>query len=240
MSGASFVPASLVHRTKEAFGCDFTIVFGQTELHGVITQTHLDDSPEDQSETIGRPLPHVEVSIVDPDTGETMPIGEQGEVCARGYQTMLAYYEMPDETAATLKDDGWLHMGDLGTMDERGFLKITGRLKDMIIRGGENIFPREIEDLLVKHPAVSEAVVVGLPHDKWGEEVGAVLRCNDPAQPPTPAELRTYCRESLAHYKAPAAWYFVNSFPMTATGKVQKFELLRLIDEGELVPTPVE
>jgi fatty-acyl-CoA synthase len=240
MSGASFVPADLVRRTKDAFGCDFTIVFGQTELHGVITQTHLDDSPEDQSETTGRPLPQVEVRIVDPDTGATMPIGQQGEVCARGYQTMLAYYEMPDETAATLKEDGWLHMGDLGTMDERGFVKITGRLKDMIIRGGENIFPREIEDLLFKHPAISEAVVVGLPHERWGEEVAAILRCNDPAQRPSPAELRTFCRESLAHYKTPAAWFFVDAYPVTASGKVQKFELLRLIDEGELVPTPVE
>jgi fatty-acyl-CoA synthase len=239
MSGASFVPADLVRRTKEQFGCDFTIVFGQTELHGVITQTHLDDSPEDQSQTTGRPLPQVEVKIVDPVTGERLPPGVQGEICARGYQTMLAYYEMPKETAAALKADGWLHMGDLGTMDERGFVRITGRLKDMIIRGGENIFPREIEDLLFTHPEVSEAVVVGLPHPTWGEQVGAIIRCKEGATRPTPAQLRSFCRETLAHYKTPAEWFFVDHYPVTASGKVQKFELLRLIKEGELLPTPV-
>jgi fatty-acyl-CoA synthase len=240
MSGASFVPAELVRRTKTQFGCETTIVFGQTELHGVITQTHLDDSPEDQSETTGRPLPQVEVKIVDPETGATLPLGVHGEVCARGYQTMQAYYDMPKETAATLKADGWLHMGDLGTIDERGFLRITGRLKDMIIRGGENIFPREIEDLLFTHPAISEAVVVGLPDPKWGEQVGAVIRCKDGATPPTPAELRTFCRASVAHYKTPAEWFFVDAYPVTASGKVQKFELLRRIKDGELVATPID
>jgi fatty-acyl-CoA synthase len=240
MSGASFVPAALVRRTKEQFGCDVTIVFGQTELHGVITQTHLDDSPEDQSETTGRPLPQVEVKIVDPETGATVPLGVQGEICARGYQTMQGYHEMPKETAATLKSDGWLHMGDLGTMDERGFVRITGRLKDMIIRGGENIFPREIEDLLFTHPAIAEAVVVGLPDEKWGEQVGAVIRCKEGATPPTPAELRTFCRASVAHYKTPAEWFFVDAYPTTASGKVQKFEILRRIKDGELIATPID
>jgi fatty-acyl-CoA synthase len=240
MSGASFVPAHLVRRTKEQLGCDFTIVFGQTELHGVITQTNLDDSPEDQSETTGRPLPRVEVKVVDPLTGETVPLGVQGEICARGYQTMQGYYEQPAETAATLKADGWLHMGDLGTMDERGFIRITGRLKDMIIRGGENIFPREIEDLLFTHPALADAVVVGLPHPAWGEQVGAVVRCKAGAPRPTPAELRAFCRESLAHYKAPAEWFFVEDYPTTASGKVQKFELIRRIEAGELTAAPLE
>jgi fatty-acyl-CoA synthase len=240
MSGASFVPAALVRRTKQQFGCDVTIVFGQTELHGVITQTHLDDSPEDQSETTGRPLPQVEVKIVDPETGATQPLGVPGEVCARGYQTMQAYYEMPAETAATLKPDGWLHMGDLGTMDERGFVRITGRLKDMIIRGGENIFPREIEDLLFTHPAIAEAVVVGLPDPKWGEQVGAVIRCKAGVEQPTPDELRTFCRESIAHYKTPAEWFFVDAYPTTASGKVQKFELLRRIKDGEVTATPID
>jgi fatty-acyl-CoA synthase len=239
MSGASFVPAELVRRTKKQFGCQTTIVFGQTELHGVITQTHLDDSPEDQSETTGRPLPQVEVKIVDPETGATVPLGVQGEICARGYQTMQAYYEMPRETAATLKPDGWLHMGDLGTMDERGFVRITGRLKDMIIRGGENIFPREIEDLLFTHPAIAEAVVVGLPDPKWGEQVGAVIRCKQGSTPPTPTELRDFCRASIAHYKTPTEWFFVDAYPTTASGKVQKFELLRRIKDGELTATSI-
>jgi fatty-acyl-CoA synthase len=240
MSGASFVPAQLVRRTKEQLACDFTIVFGQTELHGVITQTHLDDSPEEQSQTTGRPLPQVEVKVVDPLTGETVPLGAQGEICARGYQTMQGYYELPAETAATLKADGWLHMGDLGTMDERGFIRITGRLKDMIIRGGENIFPREIEDLLFSHPAIADAVVVGLPHPAWGEQVAAVVRCRAGASRPTPAELRAFCRESLAHYKTPAEWFFVDDYPVTASGKVQKFELIRRIEAGELAATPRE
>jgi fatty-acyl-CoA synthase len=240
MSGASFVPAHIVRRTKAQFGCAFTIVFGQTELHGVITQTHLDDSPEEQSQTTGRPLPRVEVKVVDPLTGETVPLGVQGEICARGYQTMLGYYELPAETAATLKADGWMHMGDLGTMDERGFIRITGRLKDMIIRGGENIFPREIEDLLFSHPGIADAVVVGLPHPTWGEQVGAVVRCKAGAPRPTPSELRAFCRESLAHYKTPAEWYFVEGYPTTASGKVQKFELLRRIEAGELIAAPLD
>jgi fatty-acyl-CoA synthase len=156
MSGAAPVPAALVRRVKETLGCRFTIVFGQTELHGVISQTRLDDTPEDQSQTIGRPLPRVEVKITDTDTGEVLPVGRQGEICARGYQTMLGYFGMPEQTAAALDGDGWLHTGDLGTLDERGYLTITGRMKDMIIRGGENIYPREIEDVVSAHPAVSE------------------------------------------------------------------------------------
>ncbi|MEU7813712.1 AMP-binding protein [Pseudonocardia sp. NPDC049154] len=236
MSGASFVPAELVVRTKETLGCRFTIVFGQTELHGVITQTALDDSPDDQSSTIGRPLPLVDVRIVDPATGEVAPIGTRGEICARGYQTMLGYFEQPEETAAVF-EDGWLHTGDLGTMDERGYLTITGRLKDMIIRGGENIYPREVEDALATHPGVAAAVVVGIPDAQWGEQVGAVLVPTDPASPPDPAELRAYCRERLAAFRAPSQWFFVDTLPTTPTGKVQKFVLRDRIDAGDLTGT---
>ena len=240
LSGAAVVPASLVRRTKAAFGCRFSIMFGQTELCGVITQTQPDDSPEDQAETIGRPLPQVEVKIADPDTGEVRPIGEPGEICARGYQPMLGYYRMPAETAAALDADGWLHTGDLGSMDERGYLRIVGRLKDMIIRGGENIYPREIEDLLFAHPAVSEVAVVGVPDERWGERVAAVIRPADPENPPSPEALRAYCREHLANYKTPADWFFVDRHPRTASGKIQKFVLRDDIEAGRLRPIPWE
>lgn len=237
MSGASFVPAELVTRAKQTFGCQFSIVFGQTELHGVVTQTHLDDSAEDQSQTIGRPLPLVEVKIADPESGATMPVGVRGEICARGYQTMLEYFEQPDQTELTLPKDGWLRTGDLASMDHRGYLTITGRLKDMIIRGGENIYPREIEDVLGEHPGVASAVVIGVPDDHWGEQVGAVIVPTTPESPPSPEELRAYCRERLAGFKAPSFWYFVESFPTTATGKTQKYIMKDQIASGQLAGT---
>jgi fatty-acyl-CoA synthase len=233
MSGASFVPARLVEQTKERFGCRFSIVFGQTELHGVICQTKLTDSAEDQSLTIGSPLPHVEVKIIDPASGDVLPIGESGEICARGYQTMLRYHNMPEQSAATMQDDGWLHSGDLGSMDGRGYLKITGRIKDMIIRGGENIYPREIEDLLLSHPAVAEVAVIGIHDEKWGELVCAVIRPVDPNDPPGADALRELCLTHLAKHKAPARWYYVDELPATPTGKIQKFKLRDGIVAGE-------
>jgi fatty-acyl-CoA synthase len=236
MSGAAVVPAALVRRVTETLGCQTTIVFGQTELHGVISQTQLDDSADDQSETIGRPLPQVEVKIADPVTGAVMPVGQVGEICARGYQTMLGYFGMPGETAAALDGDGWLRTGDLAAMDGRGYLTIAGRLKDMIIRGGENIYPREVEDVLFAHPAVSQVAVVGLADEKWGERVAAVIRPADPANPPSPAALRDYCRDHLAGFKAPAEWFFVAEYPLTASGKIQKFRLQEDIAAGLITP----
>jgi fatty-acyl-CoA synthase len=236
MSGAAVVPAALVRRTTETFGCQTAIVFGQTELHGVISQTQLDDSPEDQSETIGRPLPQVEVKIADPVTGEVMPVGQVGEICARGYQTMLGYFGLPEETAAALDGDGWLRTGDLAAMDGRGYLTIAGRLKDMIIRGGENIYPREIEDVLFAHSDVSQAAVLGLADDMWGERVAAVIKPADLANPPSPSALREYCRERLAGFKAPAEWFFVAEYPLTASGKIQKFRLQEDIAAGRITP----
>jgi fatty-acyl-CoA synthase len=238
MSGAAVVPAALVRRARAALGCRFTIVFGQTELHGVISQTQLSDSAADQSETIGRPLPQVEVKIADPVTSQVLPLGQVGEICARGYQTMLGYFGMPEETAAALSADGWLRTGDLAAMDERGYLTITGRLKDMIIRGGENIYPREVEDVLFAHPAVAEAAVLGIPDEQWGERVAAVIRPADPARPPSPAELREYCRDCLAHFKVPADWFFVDGYPLTASGKVQKFRLQQDVAAGTLTAAP--
>lgn len=236
ISGASMVPAALVRRVQKELGCQFSIVFGQTELHGIINHTQHHDTPEDQSETIGQPMAQVEVKIVDIHTHQVLPIGEQGEICARGYQTMLGYFDMPEATATALEPDGWLHTGDLGTMDERGYLRITGRLKDMIIRGGENIYPREIEDFLAKHPKVANAVVIGVPDEKWGEQIAAVIQPVSIEEPPTPAELRDYCREHLATYKTPRLWYFVDQFPLTATGKIQKFLLRKSVEQGELLP----
>jgi fatty-acyl-CoA synthase len=235
MSGAAPVAEGLVKRVMEKFGCQFSILFGQTEMHGVISQTRVNDSPADQATTVGQPLPELEVKIIQPDTGAVMPIGEQGEICCRGYQNMLGYYRLPDETAATIDADGWLHMGDLATMDERGFLKITGRVKDMIIRGGINLYPREIEDLLFSHPAIVEVAVLGIPDEKWGEQVGAVIRLRDASNPPHPDELKTWVRERISAHKTPTHWFFTESYPMTPSGKIQKFVLLEQIVNGEIV-----
>jgi fatty-acyl-CoA synthase len=225
MSGASAVPASLVQRTKQAFGCDFSILFGQTEMHGVISQTRTSDSAQDQAETVGQPLPHLEVKVIDPLSGEIVPVGERGEICCRGYQVMLGFHEAPEATAATIDEDGWLHMGDLGTMDERGFLAITGRLKDMVIRGGMNLYPAEVEETLSKHDAIAEVSVIGVPDEQWGEQLAAICRLASGAEAPTVDDLRAWCRERLSAHKAPFYWAFVPALPTTPTGKVQKFVL---------------
>ena len=234
MSGAATVPASLVARTKDTLDCRMVISFGQTEMSGVISQTEVTDSPQDQSETIGRPLPQVEVRIIDPEDGNTAAIGEQGEICIRGYQAMLGYFELAEETAAAIDPDGWLHSGDLGSMDTRGFLRITGRLKDMIIRGGLNVYPREIEEVLLSHPAVADAAVVGVPDEQWGEEVAAVIRPADPDALPNPVELEELCRQQIASFKRPKLWYSTGEYPMTPTGKIQKFLLQDQIVGGDL------
>ncbi len=237
-TGAAPVAEALVTRVTEHFHCNLTILFGQTEMHGVISQTRTTDSPADQAGTVGQPLPELEVKIVDPETGEIVAIGEQGEILCRGYQVMLGYYNLPEETAATIEPDGWLHMGDLATMDDRGFIKITGRVKDMIIRGGVNIYPREIEDLLFTHPDLAEAVVVGIPDEKWGEQVGAVLRLKDATRRPHPDDLKAWCRERISAHKTPSLWYFTESYPMTPSGKVQKFVVLEQIAAGDLEQVP--
>jgi fatty-acyl-CoA synthase len=234
LTGASTVPEALVARTKTAFGCDVVILFGQTELNGVVTATTSDDAIEDQAQTLGRPLPRIEVRIVDPATGATQPVGVSGEICIRGYQNMLGYCGSPEQTAGAIDNEGWLHMGDLGSMDSRGYLRITGRLKDMVIRGGMNIYPREIEEILFAHPKVADASVIGLPDERWGEIIAAVVRPADPAAAPSADELHDWCREKLAAHKTPSAWYFVDSYPMTASGKIQKFMLKQWVEEGRL------
>jgi fatty-acyl-CoA synthase len=232
-SGGSTVPAALVTRFEKELGAPFTIVFGQTECSPVAAMTKTTDTIEDKAGTIGLPLPNMENKIVNPDTGKTVPIGEIGEFCTRGYHIMLGYFEMPDASAASIDADGWLHTGDLCAMDARGYCTVEGRLKDMIIRGGENIYPRELEELLFRHPNISEIAVVGLPHEKWGEEVAAFIR---PAQGAVidKEELSAYMRASLAPHKTPKHWFVVEAFPLTGSGKIQKFKLRESWAKGEL------
>ncbi|GLZ48151.1 AMP-binding protein [Actinomycetospora sp. NBRC 106375] len=234
LSGAAAVPAALVRRTVEQLGCGFSILFGQTETHGVISQTRVTDEPEDQAGTVGQPLPRLEVTIRDIVTGEPVPVGEQGEICCRGYQNMLGYYDRPEETAATVDADGWLHMGDVGDMDERGYLRVTGRIKDMIVRGGMNLYPAEIEGVLTDHPAIETAAVIGVPDDTWGEQVGTVLRVRAGHERPSVDELTAFLRRTLAPHKAPVFWAFRDELPMTPSGKIQKFLLREEVVKGLL------
>lgn len=234
VSGASVVEASLIRRSLSELGCTICNIYGQTEMQGVMSGVHRDDAERDQAETIGQPLPHVEARIADPATGATLPLGETGEIQMRGYQAMLGYFNMPEETARTITPEGWLRSGDLGSMDARGFLKITGRIKDMIIRGGENIYPREIENLLLEHPKIAQAAILGVPDEKWGEQVCAVIQPRTPDDPPDPKDLHDFCRAQLAAYKTPRLWCFIEAFPFTETGKLQKFKLVEAIRTGRL------
>ena len=235
LTGAAVVPAALVHRTKRAFNSNLSILFGQTEVNGVVCQTSIEDSVEDQSETLGKPLPHAEVCIADTETGEIKPIGETGEICVRGYQNMLGYYGLEEETRETIRADGWLRTGDMGIMDDRGYFRIAGRLKDMIIRGGMNIYPREIEDVLFSHPQVGQISVVGIADERWGEAIAAVVLPVDPLDPPSIEDLHAHCRRHLSPHKSPVAWYFVEEYPLTPSGKIQKFILQDWIASGRLV-----
>jgi acyl-CoA synthetase (AMP-forming)/AMP-acid ligase II len=232
-SGAATVPASLVTTCKERLGVSFTILFGQTECSPVASATYPGDATLEMAGTIGAPMPHVEVKIVDPVTGETQPIGAVGEFCTRGYHVMREYFDNPEATAAAIDADGWLHTGDLCAMDDRGYCTIEGRLKDIIIRGGENIFPRELEDVLFSHPKVAEAAVVGIPDEKWGEEVAAFIRPT-PGERVDRSELFAYVRQHLAPHKTPRHWFEVDAFPMTGPGKIQKFKLREMTLSGDL------
>ena len=225
VSGGSPVPAGLVRRVEERLGVRFSIVFGTTECSPLVTQVRLDAPPDRRAETLGTPLPQTEIKVADLVTSEPVPPGEVGELCARGYLVMRGYHDAPEATAKAIDADGWYHTGDLGSMDAEGYLRIEGRVKDMIIRGGENIYPREIEDVLFAHPAVGEAAVIGIPDEKWGEVVAAYIRVAPGQNEPSPDELRAYCRERLAPYKTPLHWVFVEEFPLTPSGKIQKFRL---------------
>jgi fatty-acyl-CoA synthase len=218
-------PVEVMKQVIQKMGMEeVTIAYGQTESSPVITQTRIDDSLERRVSTVGRNLDGVEVKIVDPATGETLPPGKQGELCARGYSIMAGYYNMPEATAQAIDSEGWLHTGDLAVMDEEGYCNITGRLKDMIIRGGENIYPREIEEFLYRHPKVADVQVVGLPDLKYGEEVCAVIRLRE-GETSTSEEIREFCRAHMSHHKTPRYVDFINSYPVTASGKIQKYKL---------------
>jgi fatty-acyl-CoA synthase len=203
---------------------DVTICYGMTETSPVSTQTGADDDVEHRTGTVGRVHPHVEVKIVDPATGAIVARGEPGELCTRAYSVMLGYWEEPDKTAAAIDPAGWMHTGDLATMDDDGYVKIVGRSKDMIIRGGENVYPREIEEFLYSHPDVSDVQVVGVPDARFGEEVAAFIIAREGVVLDAEA-VREFCRSRIAHYKVPRYVVSVTEFPMTVTGKIQKFKL---------------
>jgi fatty-acyl-CoA synthase len=232
MSGGAMVAPELVKKAKDVLGATIQIVYGQTESSPVITEAWHDDSDADLSGTIGQPLPHLEVSIRDPKANRVTPLGEQGEICTRGYLVMLEYNDNPEATAKAIDSEGWLHTGDLGRMDARGYLKITGRVKEMIIRGGENLFPAEIENAMLEHPNVAEVAVVGVPDDKWGEQVACFMRCRG-SNRPSAAELKTFIRERLSPQKTPAYWIWVDAWPLTGSGKIQKFKLAEAFVRGE-------
>jgi fatty-acyl-CoA synthase len=218
-------PIEVMKAVVEKMGArEICITYGQTESSPGITMTRTTDPIELRVTTVGRALPDVEVKIVDPSTGEIVPAGVQGELCTRGYHVMKGYYKQPEATAAAIDEDGWLHTGDLGTMDENGYCKITGRLKDMIIRGGENIYPREIEEFLYTNPKIKDVQVVGVPSAKYGEEVVAFVQLKD-GQAADEEEIKQFCHNKISRYKIPAFVLFVNDYPTTASGKIQKFKL---------------
>jgi fatty-acyl-CoA synthase len=222
--GGSMVAPELARAAIARFGCAFATVYGQTESSPLLTMIRPGDDRPDLHETVGRPMPHVEIAILDVDGGAILPVGAQGEICARGYGVMLGYHEEPDATASAIDRAGWLHSGDLGTMDAQGYVRITGRLKDMIIRGGENIFPAEIEAVLLEHPDVAEVAVVGVPDAYWGEAIAAFIR-SAPGQAMDAAALKAHCRERIAAQKAPAHWIEIETWPLTGSGKIQKYAL---------------
>jgi fatty-acyl-CoA synthase len=203
---------------------EVTICYGLTESSPVMTQTRYDDTLEAKVETVGRALPGVEVTIRNPETGEACPAGVHGEFCCRGYNSMKGYYKMPKETAECIDEQGWLHSGDLGVRDEAGYFRVTGRIKDMIIRGGENVYPKEIEDFLYTMPGIKDVQVVGITSKRYGEEVGAFI-IPHPQVTITEDQVRDYCRGQISRFKIPKYVFFVDSYPLTSSGKIQKFVL---------------
>jgi fatty-acyl-CoA synthase len=219
-------PVEVMKQVIERMGMhEVAICYGMTETSPVSTQTRADDSLERRVSTVGRVHPHLEVKIVDPATGVTVPRGAPGELCTRGYSVMLGYWEQPDRTAEVIDAARWMHTGDLAVMDADGYVNITGRIKDMVIRGGENVYPREIEEFLHTHPDIVDAQVIGVPDATYGEELMAWIRLREGAPELTAERLREFCRGRLAHYKIPRYVHLVDSFPMTVTGKIRKVEM---------------
>ena len=203
---------------------EMTIAYGMTETSPVSTQCSTDDPLDRRVSTVGRVHPHVEIKIVDPATGDVVPRGETGELCSRGYIVMRGYWNNDDATRQAVDPARWMHTGDLATMDEQGYINIVGRIKDMIIRGGENIYPREVEEFLYSHPDIADVQVIGVPSEKYGEEVMAWVKPREGATV-TGEDLAAWCKGKIASFKIPRHWKFVDSFPMTVTGKVQKFKM---------------
>ncbi|MFE1103547.1 AMP-binding protein [Nocardiopsis alba] len=228
-------PVEVMRQVIDRMGmAEVSICYGMTETSPVSTQTRRDDSLERRVSTVGRVGPHLEVKVIDPATGVTAPRGTPGELCTRGYSVMLGYWNEPDKTAEVIDRGRWMHTGDLAVMDEDGYVGITGRIKDMVIRGGENIYPREIEEVLYTHPDLLDAQVIGVPDQKYGEELMAWVRMREGAEPLTPETLRAFCQGRIAHFKIPRYVHVVDEFPMTVTGKVRKVQMreesLRLLD----------
>ena len=213
---------------------DILIAYGQTELSPINNMTLPDDSLERRTETVGRAMPWVEIKVID-EEGHVVPVGQKGEICTRGYSVMQGYWNDPEKTAETIDASGWLHSGDIATMDASGYVRIVGRIKDMIIRGGENIYPREVEEFLYQHPAISEVQVFGIPDEKMGEEVCAWIQLNEGSQL-TADDVKAYCKDQITHFKVPRHIQFVSEYPMTVTGKIQKFvmrdEMLALLSKA--------
>jgi fatty-acyl-CoA synthase len=233
MAGAP-CPVEVMKRVMCEMRCaELTIGYGQTESAPVVTMSQPDDPMEHRVSTIGKALPCTEMKIVSVLDGETVPTGEQGEVCARGYMVMKGYDDEPEATARAIDAEGWLHTGDLGLMREDGYIHLTGRARDMIIRGGENVYPREVEEFLYTHPKVAEAQVVGIPDERLGEVVVAWIRLKA-GQASTEEEIRKFCEEKIAYFKIPQYVRFVDQFPMTVTGKIQKFRIreIEITDRG--------
>ncbi|WP_313799381.1 AMP-binding protein [Cytobacillus sp.] len=224
MAGSN-CPIEVMKAVIEKMGVrEITIAYGQTESSPVITQTRTDDPIELRVESVGKALPNVRVKIVEPGTNDEVPFGVQGELCTKGYQVMKGYYKNPEATKEAIDEDGWLHTGDLAVMDENGYCKITGRLKDMIIRGGENIYPREIEEFLYSHPSILDVQVVGVPDAIFGEEVVAWIILKEGVEV-TDEDIREFCKGKISRHKIPRYFEFTNAYPMTASGKIQKYRL---------------
>jgi fatty-acyl-CoA synthase len=227
-------PVEVMKRVvAEMHMAEVSICYGMTETSPVSLQTRRDDDLEHRTGTVGRVLPHIEVKIVDPATGVTQPRGTEGELCTRGYSVMLGYWNEPEKTAEAIDAGRWMHTGDLAVMRDDGYVEIVGRIKDMIIRGGENIYPREIEEFLYAHPKIQDVQVVGVPHERYGEEVLACVIARDPDAPPTLEDVRAFCEGQLAHYKIPSRLRILGSFPMTVSGKVRKVELRERFSDGQ-------
>lgn len=231
MAGA-LCPEETMNQVRTKMHCsEVVIAFGQTESSPVMTMTRRDDPVNLRVTTVGRLLPDVEGKVIDPETGKDSPVNVQGEIVTRSACVMSGYYKMPEATTETIDNEGWLHTGDLGEVDQNGYFKVTGRIKDMIIRGGENIYPRELENFLYKHPKVMNVQVVGIPDKKYGEQVLAAIQLKE-GQKATPEEFTEFCKGKIARHKIPRYWNFVDGYPMTASGKIQKYKMREMFEKN--------